>query len=86
VIRMHEYQLIEFSSSKKEIQLVSNQSNLQQVLLEFYKEKFEKMFDEDGCSKGYISVFVNSKQITSVKEIALNPNDEICIVTSISGG
>ncbi|AOW53826.1 TPA: MoaD/ThiS family protein [Legionella pneumophila] len=83
---MHEYQLIEFSSSKKEIQLVSNQSNLQQVLLELYKEKFEKMFDEDGCSKGYISVFVNSKQITSVKEIALNPNDEICIVTSISGG
>ncbi|HHT9896710.1 TPA: MoaD/ThiS family protein, partial [Legionella pneumophila] len=81
-----EYQLIEFNSDRKKIQLVSNKSNLQQVLTEFYKENFEKMFDEWGCSKGYISVFINSDQISSIKDITLNPNDEICIVTSISGG
>ncbi|HAT5053024.1 TPA: MoaD/ThiS family protein, partial [Legionella pneumophila] len=79
-------QLIEFNSDRKKIQLVSNKSNLQQVLTEFYKENFEKMFDEGGCLKGYISVFVNSEQISSIKDIILNPNDEICIVTSISGG
>ncbi|MBN9228058.1 MULTISPECIES: MoaD/ThiS family protein [Legionella] len=83
---MHEYQLIEFNSDRKKIQLVSNKSNLQQVLAEFYKENLEKMFDENGCSKGYISVFVNSEQISSIKEIILSPNDEVCIVSSISGG
>ncbi|PWY54743.1 molybdopterin converting factor 2 (subunit 1) [Legionella qingyii] len=83
---MHEYQLIEFNSDRKQIQLVSSKSNLQQVLAEFYKENFEKMFDDSGCSKGYISVFVNSEQISSIKDIILNPNDEVCIVTSISGG
>lgn len=83
---MHEYQLIEFNSDRKQIQLVSDKSNLQQVLAEFYKENFEKMFDANGCSKGYISVFVNSQQISSIKDINLNPNDEVCIVTSISGG
>lgn len=83
---MYEYQLIEFNSDRKEIQLVSNKSNLKQVLTEFYKENFEMMFDEGGCSKGYISVFVNSEQISSIKDITLNPNDEVCIVTSISGG
>lgn len=56
------------------------------MLTEFYKEKFEKMFDEDGCLKGYISVFVNSKQLSSIRDITLSPNDEVCIVTSISGG
>lgn len=85
-MRMHEYQLIEFNSDRKQIQLVSSKSNLQQVLAEFYKENFEKMFDGSGCSKGYISVFVNSEQISSIKDIILNPNDEVCIVTSISGG
>lgn len=85
-MRMYEYQLIEFNSERKEIPLISNQSNLQEVLIEFYKEKFEKMFDEDGCLKGYISVFVNSKQLSSIKDITLSPNDEVCIVTSISGG
>ena len=83
---MHEYQLIEFNSDRKKIQLVSNKSNLQQVLAEFYKENLEKMFDENGCSKGYISVFVNSEQISSIKEIILSPNDEVCIVSSIPGG
>ena len=83
---MHEYQLIEFNSDRKKIQLVSNKSNLQQVLAEFYKENLEKMFDENGCSKGYISVFVNSEQISSIKEIILSPSDEVCIVSSISGG
>lgn len=83
---MHEYQLIEFNSDRKQIQLVSSKSNLQQVLAEFYKENFEKMFDDCGYSKGYISVFVNSEQISSIKDIILNPNDEVCIVTSISGG
>ena len=83
---MHEYQLIEFNSDRKKIQLVSNKSNLQQVLAEFYKENLEKMFDENGYSKGYISVFVNSEQISSIKEIILSPNDEVCIVSSISGG
>ncbi|HAT9624947.1 TPA: MoaD/ThiS family protein, partial [Legionella pneumophila subsp. pneumophila] len=42
--------------------------------------------DDSGCSKGYISVFVNSEQISSIKDITLKPNDEVCIVTSISGG
>lgn len=83
---MHKYQLIEFNSDRKQIQLVSNKLNLQQVLAEFYKENFEKMFDVSGCSKGYISVFVNSEQISSIKDITLKPNDEVCIVTSISGG
>lgn len=83
---MYEYQLIEFNSERKEIPLISNQSNLQEVLTEFYKEKFEKMFEEDGCLKGYISVFVNSKQLSSIKDITLSPHDEVCIVTSISGG
>ncbi|HHD4620503.1 MoaD/ThiS family protein [Legionella pneumophila serogroup 1] len=83
---MHEYQLIEFNSDRKKNQLVSNKSNLQQVLAEFYKENLEKMFDENGYSKGYISVFVNSEQISSIKEIILSPNDEVCIVSSISGG
>ncbi|CEG59354.1 conserved protein of unknown function (plasmid) [Legionella fallonii LLAP-10] len=83
---MYEYQLIEFSSERKEIQLVSNKSNLQQILAEFYKEKYEQLFDEEGCSKGYISVFINSKQMTSTKDITLRSNDEICIVASISGG
>lgn len=86
VIRMYEYQLIEFSSERKEIQLVSNKSNLQQVLSEFYKEKYEQLFDEEGCSNGYVSVFINSKQVATTKNITLRSNDEICIVTSISGG
>jgi sulfur-carrier protein len=83
---MHEYQLIEFSYDRKQFKVISDKSNLQQVLAEFYKENFEKMFEENGCSKGYISVFVNSEQISSIKEISLSPNDEVCIVTSISGG
>ncbi|AUH74224.1 MoaD/ThiS family protein [Legionella sainthelensi] len=83
---MHEYQLIEFSYDRKQFKVVSDKSNLKQVLAEFYKENFEKMFEENGCSKGYISVFVNSEQISSIKEISLSPNDEVCIVTSISGG
>lgn len=85
-MRMYEYQLIEFNSERKEITFNSNQSNLQEMLTEFYKEKFEKMFDEGGCLKGYYSVFVNSKQISSIKDITLSPNDVVCIVTSISGG
>lgn len=39
---MHEYQLIEFNSDRKQTQLVSSKSNLQQVLAEFYKENFER--------------------------------------------
>nr|WP_233586472.1 hypothetical protein [Legionella sp. km772] len=44
------------------------------------------MFDNNGWSKGYFSVFVNSEQISSIKDIVLNHNDEVCIVTSITGG
>lgn len=83
---MYSYLFTEFTSSQKINQIRSNKTNLLDVLTEIYGNKIEKMFNLDGESKGYISVFVNSKQITSVKETTLNPNDEICIVTSISGG
>lgn len=39
---MHEYQLIEFSYDRKQFKVVSDKSNLKQVLAEFYKENFEK--------------------------------------------
>ncbi len=86
VLRMYEYRLIEFNAERKEIHLVSNESNLQQILSEFYKEKYGQLFDEKGYPKGFISVFINSKQVSTTKDIMLCSNDEICLVTSISGG
>ncbi|STX81247.1 putative molybdopterin converting factor 2 (subunit 1) [Legionella busanensis] len=83
---MYEYRLIEFNSDKKEIQLFSNESSLQLVLAEFYKDKFNRIFNKDGSLNGYLTIFVNSNQITSVKDVKLNQNDEICVVSSIAGG
>lgn len=83
---MNEYRLIEFNSEKKESKVVTNNTKLQQILVDFYKDKLDRMFDENGNSRGFISIFINSKQISSIKNITLNNYDEICVVTSISGG
>ena len=83
---MYKYRLIEFNSDRRETTLRSNESDLQQILMEFYNEDFVKIFDESGFTKGYISVFINSQQISSIKNVVLSPNDEVCIVTSIAGG
>lgn len=83
---MYKYQLVEFTSSKRIEEIRTNKVNLTDVLYEVYSNKIETMFNNNGESKGYISIFVNENQITSIKEVVLNPNDEICIVTSISGG
>lgn len=83
---MNEYRLIEFNSEKKESKVVTNNTKLQQILVDFYKDKLDRMFDENGNSRGFISIFINSKQISSIKDITLNNHDEISVVTSISGG
>lgn len=83
---MYEYQLVEFASSKRIEQIRTNKSNLSDVLSEFYGDKMVNLFHDNGESKGFISVFVNTNQISSIKDVVLNSHDEICIVSSISGG
>lgn len=83
---MYTYQLIEFTSSKRIEQIKTDKINLTDVLSEIYGNKLTVMFPDNGALKGCLSVFINNSQISSIKDIALNPNDEICIVTSISGG
>ncbi|RUR14107.1 MoaD/ThiS family protein [Legionella sp. km772] len=83
---MYSYQFTEFTSSKKSEQIKTNKTNLYEVLAHIYGSKMSNMFDNNGWSKGYFSVFVNSEQISSIKDIVLNHNDEVCIVTSITGG
>ena len=83
---MYNYQLIEFSSYKKIHTVTTDTTILEDVLSEAYGNRIESMFNDNGESKGYVSLFINSKQISSIKNITLDPHDEICIVTSISGG
>ncbi|KTC69816.1 putative molybdopterin converting factor 2 (subunit 1) [Legionella birminghamensis] len=83
---MYEYRLIEYYSDKQEIKLLSNKSTLEEILAEFYQGRFNDMFTDNGYVQGHLSIFVNSKQIFSIIGITLSPRDEICIVTSISGG
>lgn len=83
---MNKYKLIEFTSEKKITHIYSPKNKLSEVLSDFYKNKINSMFDIDGTSKGFISIFINSKQLFSIQGINLNNDDEIQIVTSISGG
>lgn len=83
---MNEYQFIEFTSKKKTEKIFSDKCDLTQVLTDIYKNKMEIMFDKNGKSQGFISIFVNSLQLFSIKNITLKNHDEIQIVTSISGG
>lgn len=83
---MNEYQLVEFSSKKETKKIVSDKSKLYEVLFDLYQNKLEVMFDKNGKSKGFVSIFVNSHQLFSIRDITLKNNDEIQIVTSISGG
>lgn len=83
---MYVYQLVEFTSSKRREQIKTNKNILFDVLSDFYGNKVERMFHDNGNSRGFISVFVNKNQILSIKDVVLNPCDEICIVSSISGG
>lgn len=83
---VYKYQLVEFTSSKRMEEIRTTKFKLAEVLFEIYSNKIETMFDDNGVSKGYISVFVNANLIWSIKDVVLNPKDEICIVTSISGG
>lgn len=86
VLGMYHYHLIEFTSCKKIQTIRSNKTILEDVLSEVYGDKIESMYKDTGELKGFVSVFINSKQIFSIKEITLNDQDEICVVTSISGG
>jgi|GEM_PF-4353846 len=83
---MNEYQLIEFTSKKKIQRIVSDKSNLYEVLTDLYLDKMEGLFDKNGKSKGFVSIFLNSRQLFSIRDITLKDYDEIQIVTSISGG
>ncbi len=83
---MYEYQFIEFTSKKKIEKIFSDKSNLYEVLADLYQNKMEAMFDKNGKSKGFISIFVNCNQLFSTQDITLKNHDEIQIVTSISGG
>lgn len=83
---MNEYTLIEFTSKKKILKICSSKSNLYEVLTDLYGSKMAVLFDENGKSKGFVSIFVNSRQLFLIKDITLKNHDEIHILTSISGG
>ena len=83
---MNEYTLIEFTSTKKIQKICSAKSKLDEVLADLYENKMDVLFDENGKSKGFVSIFVNSHQLFMIKDITLKNHDEIHILTSISGG
>lgn len=83
---MNEYQFIEFTSKKKIMKIFSAKSKLYEVLSDLYKHKMEVLFDENGKSNGFVSIFVNSQQLFSIQDITLNNHDEIQLITSLSGG
>lgn len=83
---MNKYHLIEFSSQKNIRQVISAKSNLYDFLLDIYQDRLSTLFDEHGQSKGFISIFLNAQQLFSILNVHLNNNDEIQIISSISGG
>lgn len=83
---MKEYRLIEFTSQKNIRQVISTKTNLYDFLLDIYQDRLRVLFDEQGQSKGFISIFLNSQQLFSIMNVNLNNHDEIQIISSISGG
>ena len=84
---MNEYQLIEFTAQKKITTIHSLETNLYNVLADFYKDNINALFDDNTSqAKGFISIFLNSRQLGSIEGVSLNHRDEIQIVTSIAGG
>lgn len=83
---MNEYRLIEYTSEKKTHIIKTNSLSLHEVLFSFYKDKFDMLFDEQGHSRGYFSLFINNQQVSSILDITLDNKDEISVISSISGG
>lgn len=83
---MYGYELIEFGSEKTTFHISSSSCVLEEVLTEFYKDKLDKIVDERGHPRGFVSIFVNANQITSIKTSRLQQHDAIVILSSIAGG
>lgn len=83
---MNEYKLIEFTAQKKITIIQSKSTKLDEILANFYQHKINALFDETGNTKGFIAIFVNARQLSSINNITIKHGDEIKIVTSIAGG
>lgn len=83
---MYTYHLVEFTSTKKTSLISTNKIRLFDVLSEIYEHKRSFIFSDNETLQGHLSLFINDRQISAIKDVILNPDDEICIVTSIAGG
>ena len=55
-------------------------------LKEILKDRFDLIFNEDGSCKGFVKFFHNDKCIDNLHEIKISNDDELEIITSMSGG
>lgn len=78
-------------TGKRKIQIddVNNVSDLINILLEKYGEKFKDLLlDADGNLRDYLKIMLNGEDIRDIKgfETPLNNGDQVVMFQTIAGG
>lgn len=83
---MSTIKVIESGIRNQEHKLAICNDDLSSVLQKLYQNGFNEIFDQNGESRGFVRVFLNSIMIENIKDIVLSDGDEVRIVSAFSGG